>query len=139
MKNTIYVIVIILCIIVAAVIFLLTRSGGPGGGIKDIPRGEEMYWVMCNNQKCGETYQIDKRDYFEQIQEKMQANPLSNKTPPLICQKCKEPSAYKAIKCEKCGKTFFEGASNDFPDRCPSCKYSKTEAIRKERLSQRGQ
>jgi DNA-directed RNA polymerase subunit RPC12/RpoP len=136
MKNTIYAIVIVLCLIVAGVVFLLTRSGS-SGGINDIKRGEKMVWVKCNNPKCNAEYQMDQRDYFEQIQEKQKVNPLSMQTPALNCEKCGEPSVFLAEKCEKCGKVFFSGTSKDFPDRCPDCGYSKTEATRKERLKQR--
>jgi hypothetical protein len=137
MKNTIYVVVIVLCLILAIVVFLMTRSGS-SGSLRNMKRGEEMYWVKCNNPKCGEVYQIDKKDYFEQVRERMEISPLSQQTPPLICEKCGEPSVYRAEKCEKCGAIFFYGASKDFPDRCTECGYSKTEAIRKERLAQRG-
>ena len=138
MKNTVYVVVIVLCLVLAVVIFLMTRSGG-SGGIEDIKRGEKMIWVKCNNPKCGEAYQIDQRDYFEQIKEKMQVNPLSNQTPPLTCKKCGEPSVYRAEKCEKCGKIFLYGVSRGMPDRCPDCGYSATEASRNERLARRRQ
>ncbi|OHB62172.1 MAG: hypothetical protein A2167_01670 [Planctomycetes bacterium RBG_13_46_10] len=136
MKNTIYTIVIALCLILAVVVFLMTRSGG-SSGLDGIERGEKMVWIKCNNPKCKTEYQIDQRDYFEQVQEKQKANPLSLQTPALNCQKCGEPSSFLAEKCEKCGKIFFYGASKDHPDRCTECGYSKTEAIRKERLKQR--
>jgi predicted Zn-ribbon and HTH transcriptional regulator len=137
MKNTIYVVTIVACIAVAIVVFVKTQSRS-SGGLESIKRGEEMYWVKCNNPKCKAEYQIDKRDYHEQIDEKMKSNPLSLRTPALICKQCGQPSVYKAIKCEKCGIVFFEGTSTDFPDRCPECGYSKTETSRKERLAQRG-
>lgn len=139
MKNLIYVIVIVVCIALAVLIFLKTQSGGTGG-IDSIKRGEEMYWVKCNNPSCNAEYEIDKKDYFEQIEEKQRANPLSMVTPPLTCQKCKKDSVYKAVKCEKCGKVFFEGAAgpDDFPDRCTECGHSKREAVLKERKAQRG-
>ena len=69
MKNTIYTVVIALCLIVAVVVFLLTRSGG-SGGLEDMKRGEKMVWIKCNNPKCKTEYQIDQKDYHEQIQEK---------------------------------------------------------------------
>ena len=137
MKNIIYVAVIVVCIALAVVIFIMTQSGG-SGGLESIKRGEQLYWVKCNNPKCGVAYQIDMRDYHEQTQEKMKANPLSLQTPPLTCQKCGEPSVFRAEKCEKCGKVFFYGASKDHPDRCPDCGHSATEAKRQERLRQRG-
>lgn len=138
MKNVIYGVVIVACIVLAVVIFMKTKSGG-SGSLDSVKSGEEMYWVKCNNPKCKAEYQIDKKDYLSQISEKMKANPLSNRTPGLTCEKCSQASLYRAYKCEKCGTVFFEGTSNDFPDRCPSCKYSKTEASRKERLAKRGQ
>jgi len=137
MKNTIYVIVIVLCIALAVLIFLKTQSGGPGG-IETIKRGEELYWVKCRNPKCNAEYQMDKKDYYEQIEEKMRANPMSMVTPPLLCKQCSEQSVLRAIKCEKCGLVFLYGANPaDFADRCPECKHSKTEADRKARAAQR--
>jgi ribosomal protein L37E len=138
MKNVIYGVVIVACIVLAIVIFVKTQSRG-SGSLESVKSGEEVYWVKCNNPKCKAEYQMDKRDYLNQITEKMKANPLSNRTPALTCEKCSQASLYRAFKCEKCGNVFFEGSSNDYPDRCPACGFSKTEAIRKERLAQRGQ
>jgi hypothetical protein len=141
MKNTIYVVVIVVCIALAVVIFIMTQSDG-SGGLESIKRGKQLYWVKCNNPNCNAEYQMDKRDYYDQLQEKIRekikVNPLASQTPALTCEKCGEPSLYRAIKCEKCGNIFFYGASKDHPDRCPECGYSKTETSRKERLAQRG-
>ena len=138
MKNLIYAIVIVLCIALAILIFVKTQSGG-SGGIDSIKRGEEMYWVKCNNPSCNAEYEIDKKDYFEQIEEKQRANPLSMVTPPLTCKKCGKDSVYRAEKCEKCGTVFFYGANpDDFPDRCPKCGHSKREAELEARKAQRG-
>jgi len=134
MKNTIYVIVIVVCLVLAVVIFRATRSGG-GSGVEQLKRGE-MMWVKCNNPDCKAEYQIDSKDYFTDIEQKVRANPLSLQTPALVCHKCGKESVFRAVKCENCGKMFFYGAvPNDSPDRCPDCKYSKTEAERKARLS----
>jgi len=108
-------------------------------GFETIKRGEELYWVKCNNPACKSTYQIDKKDYYEQIEEKMRANPMAMVTPPLTCKECGEQSALRAVKCEKCGQVFFYGADpTDFADRCPECGHSKTESERKARAVQRG-
>lgn len=57
-------------------------------------------------------------------------------TPALKCEKCGQPSAYAAVKCGKCGLVFEAGAvKNDFPDKCPKCKYSKIEDERKKAIS----
>jgi len=134
MKNTIYGVVILVCLGLAVMIFLKTRSGG-GGGVDQIKRGE-MMWVKCNNPDCKAEYQIDSKDYYSALEEKIRANPLSSQTPAIKCQKCGKESVFSAFKCESCGKVFFYGAvPGDLPDRCPDCKYSKTEAIRKARLS----
>lgn len=131
MKNTIYIIVIVLCIILAIIIFLKSRPA-ESGGIKGIKRGE-MLWVKCNNPNCAATYQMDKKDYYEQMQEKMKANPLAQNLP-LVCKECGEDSIYRAVKCEKCGTIFFyQSVPHDFADRCPECNYSKMEAERKAR------
>lgn len=94
-----------------------------------------MIWIMCNNPQCKTSYQMDKKDYFVLIEGKVRANPLALQTPALDCDKCGKASAFRAVKCEKCGHMFFYGNPNDFNDRCPECKYSKTEAERKARLA----
>jgi len=138
MKNTIYVIVIVACIALAVLIFVKTQSGD-SGGIGSIKRGEEMYWVKCNNPSCNAEYEIDKKDYFEQIEEKQKANPLSMVTPPLTCEKCRKESVFRAVKCEKCSKVSFYGTNpDDFPDRCTECGHSKRESELEARKAQRG-
>jgi len=133
MKNTIYGVVILVCLGLAVMIFLKTRSGG--GGIEQLKRGE-MMWVKCNNPDCKAQYQIDRKDYLTDVEEKVKANPLSLQTPALVCEKCGKESLFQAVKCENCGKVFFYGAvPGDFADRCPDCKYSKTEAERKARVA----
>ncbi len=130
MKNRVYITIAVVCVALAALIFYLTHSASPGG-IESLKRGELM-WVKCNNPDCGEAYQIDKKDYFLQIEERMRAHPMSLRAPPLVCEKCGQESVFRAEKCEKCGKVFFsDSVPNDFPDRCPECGYSKTEADRK--------
>lgn len=135
MKNLIYAIVIVVCLILAVVILLVTRSGR-SGGLEQVPRGE-MIWIMCNNPQCKASYQMDKRDYFAKIEDKFKSNPnpLALQTPALDCPKCGKASAFRAVKCEKCGHMFFYGNPNDFNDRCPECKYSKIEAERKARVA----
>ena len=63
------------------------------------------------------------------------ANPMGP-APALTCEKCGQPSVYKAEKCQNpaCGNVFRSGSvPNDFQDRCPKCKQSATEEIRKAR------
>jgi hypothetical protein len=134
MKNAIYAAVIAVCIIVAVLVFMKTQGGG-SGGVADISE-DEMVWVKCR--KCGESYQMGKKVYYEDVQAKAAENPTPMMmTPPLDCEKCGQAGIFLAEKCEKCGEVFFQNSvPNDFADRCPNCKYSKTEAVRKERLGQ---
>lgn len=136
MKNVVYAGVIAACILLAVIVFVKTRSGG-GGGIDSLS-DTEMVWVKCG--KCNQSYQMSMKQYYQEVEEKAKANPTPIPVaPPLTCQKCNADAVRKAVKCDNCGDVFFEGSvPNDFVDRCPKCKYSKTEAIRKERQAQRG-
>ena len=131
-KKPIMIGVIVVCLVVAGLITFARRSGG-GGGIDAIP-DDKMTWVKCNNPACKAEYQMGERQYFKEIQERL--NPLANAAPPLICKKCGEPSVFRAAKCANpdCGVVFFrDSVPNDFPDRCPECGRSETEEIRKKR------
>jgi len=135
MKNTIYAVVIAVCIIVAVLVFVKTRGGG-AGGTSTIDETEQI-WVKCR--KCGASYEMGKKRFYEELEEKARANPTPMMiTPLLTCEKCGKDGIAKAHKCEKCGEVFFENSvPNDFADRCPKCKHSQTEAIRKARLNNR--
>ena len=138
MKNTIYAIVIAACILVAVVVFVKTRSGG-SSGIDSISDTEQV-WVKCK--ACNAAYEMSKKQYHQQLTEKMQAGGAAAMmvTPPLTCQKCSKNTAFLAEKCPNCGEVFISGSvANDFPDRCPKCKHSKTEDIRKARLAGQSQ
>jgi len=134
MKNTIYAIIIGLCIVVAAVVFMKTRTRS-SSGIDSISDTEQV-WVKCK--ACNTAYEMSKRQYHKEIAEKMQATSAAvMMTPPLVCEKCSKNMVFLAEKCPNCGEIFFTGAvPNDFPDRCPKCKHSKTEDIRKARLGE---
>lgn len=134
MKNVIYAVVIAACLIVAVVVFLKTQGGG-SSGVGSIDETEQI-WVKCR--KCNASYEMSKKQYFEEIEAKAKASPNAMMlTPLLTCQKCGQDGIGRAEKCEKCGEVFFQNSvPNDFADRCPKCKHSKTEAIRKARLNQ---
>jgi len=135
-KKPIMIGIIVVCLVAAGIIFWLQRPGS-SGGIEDIKRGE-LIWVKCSNPDCGAEYQVDKRDYYEFLQEN--ANPMVMTTPPMECKECGEESVYRAEKCENCGAIFFRGSvPNDFADRCPECGHSKTERLRKEAREKRGE
>jgi len=130
-KNVIYAGIIVVCLVVAGVVFMGTR-GDEAGGLTD----EKMIWVKCA--RCGASYQMGEKSYYDALQEKTKANPTPMPVaPPLTCEKCGQDGIREAVKCEKCGEVFFKGAvPNDFSDRCPKCNHSHTEAVREERKRQ---
>ncbi len=134
MKNAIYGVVIAACILVAVVVFVKTRSNG-GAGLDSLSDTEQV-WVKC--MKCGQSYQMGMKQYYQEVEEKARASPSGMPiTPPLTCQKCSQNAVRKAFKCATCGEVSFDNSvPNDFPDRCPKCKHSETEDIRKARLGQ---
>ncbi len=131
-KKPIMIGVIVVCLAVAGIYTYIGRSGG-GDDIDSIS-DEEMIWAKCNNPACKAEYQTSKKGYFKYVEE--HANPMAQTAPPLVCEKCGEPSVFRAEKCMNpdCGIVFLRGAvPNDFADRCPECKRSETEEIRKRR------
>jgi len=133
-KKPIMVIVTVVCLALVAVI-TYSRHSGSAGTIDSIS-DSEMTWVKCRNKDCGAEYQMGLKVYYKEVQ--ANTNQLMPSAPALICKKCGKLSLYRAEKCEKCGKVFFcASVPNDFPDRCPYCGYSKTEAIRKARQAAR--
>ncbi len=136
MKKPVMIGVIIVCLAVAGAVFMKTRSGG-GGSIDDIS-DDEMTWVICRNKACNAEYEMGRKEYYQTISA-ANTNPMGP-TQALTCEKCGEPSVYIAEKCQNaaCGTVFRSGSvPNDFQDRCPKCKQSATEEIRKARLSER--
>jgi len=90
----------------------------------------DAMWAKCKNENCGAAYQISMKYYFRYL--KKHQDPMSMKPPNLVCKKCGKESIYRAEKCGKCGLVFKRGAvPHDFADRCPTCKYSKTEDRRR--------
>jgi len=136
-KKTIMIVVIAVCLVAAVVIGYKYTFAPTDAGI-EVFKGQQI-WVKCNNPDCGAEYEMDKAEYFRQIEELALANPPEMmQTPPLVCEKCGEKSVYRAVKCAKCGKIFFYGAAGtgDFPDRC-ECGYSQIEENRRKKAEAR--
>ena len=136
-KKPIMIGAIIVCLVLTVII--IGRRLGGGGGIESISE-KEMIWVKCRNPSCGAEYQKGKKAYYKYIKEHPNPNLMVPTAPPLICEKCGEPSVFEAEKCANpdCGTVFFKGyVSNDHADRCPKCGQSKIEESRKARLKER--
>jgi len=97
MKNRVYIAIIVVSVALVGFIFYLTHSAS-FGGIESLKRGE-LIGVKCNNPDCSEAYQIDKKDYFLQIEERIRIHTMSLQTPPLVCEKCGRESVFRAEKC----------------------------------------
>jgi hypothetical protein len=126
-KKAIMVAVIVVCLALAGAIAYMNRPGASSSSTGAMKRGT-MMWVKCANPDCGAEYQMDMKDYYEYLEKHLKGDAVTQ--PP--CEKCKEQSIYRAVKCEKCGTVFFYGRSvGDYVDRCPKCNYSKIEEERK--------
>jgi hypothetical protein len=128
-KKPIMIGVIVVCLALAGGITYMSRAKD-SGGIESLKRGT-MVWLKCRNPGCETEYEMDMKDYFLYLKEHQ--DPMSMAAPAIVCRDCSEESVYRAEKCDKCGLVFERGTvPNDFADRCPECKHSKTEQKRKE-------
>ena len=133
-KKPIMIGVIVVCLVVAGLITFARRGGGSDiDGISD----DKMTWVKCSNPSCNAEYEMSEKAFFKAQQERF--NPMARGATPLTCEKCSKDSLFQAFKCANpsCGNVFIRGVSgqNDFPDRCPKCKQSETEEIRRKRMA----
>lgn len=91
-------------------------------------RGQTV-WLKCQNPKCNHSFEMDMKDYYEQLQNNRSSN--VTRASALPCPKCGVRSAYEAFKCEKCGNIFFvDRTKRDYFDRCPQCGFSREEKQR---------
>jgi predicted RNA-binding Zn-ribbon protein involved in translation (DUF1610 family) len=136
-KKPIMIGVIIACFLLAGVI-AYKYSFSPEESGKDVFTGQ-LIWLKCSNTDCGGAYQMNKKGYFDSVEELIRQK-MSMETPPLVCEKCGKESVYRAEKCPKCEAIFFRAAAGrgDFADRCPECGYSGSEEIRKQALEEVG-
>jgi len=135
-KKPIMIGVIVVCLGVAAAVTLMRGSGG-GSGIDAIP-DDKMTWVKCSNPACKAEYEMGEKQYFKGMEERLNPMAMARSTVPLTCEKCGKDSLFRAEKCvnPSCGAVFFrDSVPNDLFDRCPECKQSKTEEIRRERMA----
>ncbi len=98
-------------------------------GISQIP-ADMTTWVKCRNPDCQASYEMNLRQFYTYLEE--HGVPDSLLPPALVCRECNEKSVFEAFKCEKCDRVFEKGTvPRDFEDRCPVCRYSKIEELRR--------
>ena len=110
MQKRIAIVVSVLCS-VAAVLIVVRNVFHHRAGAGSLKAGERV-WIQCRAPDCGAAYEMEKKDYFMQVEEERRANPrLENlpTAPPVTCQKCGRETAIRAVKCEKCGHLFPYG------------------------------
>lgn len=128
-KKTLLIIAV--CLLAAAFVALITKKKDTG--VNSIQSGA-LVWVKCTGGDCNAEYQMEKRDYYAQVQEKRKINPMSMMNVPVDCQKCGAESLHMADKCGKCGHIFLKtAATGEHGDKCPECGYSAIEENLKQR------
>jgi predicted RNA-binding Zn-ribbon protein involved in translation (DUF1610 family) len=111
------------CIALAVIITIATQRGNTGISSVD---PDAIVWLKCRNPKCENTWQMNKREYFEYCEKHRRGMTV----PPIPCPKCGEETGYRAEKCEKCGLIFERGSvPNAIADKCPKCGFSRIESI----------
>lgn len=124
-KKTLLIVVAVACLAAAGIITYKTMGGGTA---PSQPTGK--IWVKCNNPKCGNEYQVTSKEYSDFVMQNGGPRQFAiSGAVPMKCPKCNEDSAFKAMKCEKCGKVFFPGTvEGKAEDTCPGCGYSPSAA-----------
>lgn len=119
--------VIFVCLSTAGVVTYMTMPEGPGQ-----PRS---YLLKCKNPDCGAEYKIGSGEYTGFAREHIDTK-TDNPTG-MACKKCGKETAYRIVKCDKCGEVFFyHYDGKDFADRCPKCGCSKVEDDWKRKTAQ---
>ncbi|OHB44124.1 MAG: hypothetical protein A2178_03400 [Planctomycetes bacterium GWC2_49_10] len=104
-------------------------AGGGGGEDVDIV-------MLCTNAKCDKAYKLKPAEFQEMMSKQGGMDPMmmmGGMSASFECKFCKQKTASIAYECPKCKSVFVQpnpmmgGMSNDYPDRCPDCKFSQIE------------
>ena len=119
-KKPIMLGIVVALLVLASVMAYTNRSKRGASGTKAV-------WVKCGSPDCEAEYQMDKKEYTKFVSEHAEPDTISV-TPPMVCKECEEESAFRSVKCEKCGLIFFwRTVPKDYADRCPGCGHSEKE------------
>ena len=92
-KKMVKIGIVVVCLIAAGVIWHATREKETG--IPSIP-ADKTTWVKCNNPDCKAEYEMQLREYFEEV-EKLATGAMLI-APPIKCKKCGKESILRAEK-----------------------------------------
>ena len=106
--------IIAVCLLLVVGITVVTKKKDTG--VRSIKSGT-LVWVKCNS--CEAEYQLEKSDYYTQVQEKRVAKPMSMMNVPVDCQKCQEESVHLAEKGGDCNSVFIPSPAHS--GKCPKC------------------
>jgi hypothetical protein len=125
MKKT-YVIIIVICIACAiGITFFMNR-----GQSEPITQSGDVQ-MLCSS--CGHSFTFSPQEYEATLKSNIQKRG-SARGGDFECPKCSKVTAQKALKCPKCENVFIPDwgrVKNDFPDRCPKCRFSEIEQEQK--------
>jgi len=128
-KKYVGIAIVVACLLAAGTIAYNSFSGG--GAKYD---GDRKMALMCA--ECG-GFEVSGDEFREMMtQQGPEAMMMPGMGPQTMeCPKCGKKSCMAAQKCQKCENIFVFGQAKDqnYPDRCPKCKYSGME----ERIQQR--
>lgn len=119
------ILIVVVCIVLAVGVTIFTNLGG--GGSSRRVKGNKTIQLMCVNEDCLVDYEVTREEFRELMVGQRPMMEIS-----FVCKECDEQTAYIATKCESCEVVFIPDyqATDDYPDRCPDCGYSKTEEER---------
>jgi predicted RNA-binding Zn-ribbon protein involved in translation (DUF1610 family) len=126
-KKTVSIIIIIGSLAIAGVMTWRTISRN-STAIPEL-KGEKTL-LKCTDPACGNVFEMPKNKYYKDLQEKAA---LGASASLLTCPKCGKDTAYRAVKCKKCGTVFlYNPRPGIYEDKCSNCGFSEMEeAVKK--------
>ena len=124
-KQKIMIGVVAGCLVLAGII---TAVSNMGKGRRRKSTGPVT--MLCINDQCNADFEFSMDEIKEQIEQMNPYNEMLMDNPIFICPECNKRSAYRSMICPQCDTIFVPIQSNDYGDRCPECKYSKSEEKR---------
>ena len=127
-RKTVMIIVAISCICLAAFItYWMNFRGGDPRLSPDRP-----VYFKCLNKKCGYVKETTAKNMNEEMDQYLQPSMMDLGPTRYQCPECNKRSMFVADKCSKCDTVFVQRTSEEYPDRCPKCKYSALEEEEKQ-------